>query len=47
MRLQAAKEKSYEQKDLYLKTQELEMNMLDEIAKTENNEKYYYEYKTR
>lgn len=41
------KERSYEQKNLYLQTQEIEMGLMDELARVEEEEKLYYEFKQR
>jgi hypothetical protein len=41
-RLQDLKERSYEQKNLYLQTQEIEMGLLDEMARVEEEENLYY-----
>lgn len=47
VRLQGAKEKSYEQKGLYLQTQELELNLVEQIQRVEDEEKAYYEFRGR
>lgn len=46
-KLQDLKERSYEQKTSYLQVQESEMALMEELARVEEEEQIYYDFKTR
>jgi hypothetical protein len=47
VKLQELKERSYQQKTAYLQVQEEEMGLMEELARVEEEEQIYYDFKSR